>query len=192
MPHKTFFNLSKEKQNKIIKFAKEEFANYLFEDASVNRIVKAADLSRGSFYLYFENKEDLYFYVLDLFFEERETKYEEIAKKNNKDIKKTLLDIYDYNLENNKELMKNIFINFNTRHAFKFIPLDKEPPNRKKLFDFSNYEVKDEKLVAHMLDTLLIQSISFAIFKIEMKEIIKDKFINEIDIILKGIERRQK
>jgi hypothetical protein len=25
-----------------------------------------------------------------------------------------------------------------------------------------------------------------------MKEIIKDKFINEIDIILKGIERRQK
>ena len=192
MPHKTFFNLPKEKQNKIIKFAKEEFANYLFEDASVNRIVKAADLSRGSFYLYFENKEDLYFYVLDLFFEERETKYEEIAKKNNKDIKKTLLDIYDYNLENNKELMKNIFINFNTRHAFKFIPLDKEPPNRKKLFDFSNYEVKDEKLVAHMLDTLLIQSISFAIFKTEMIEIIKDKFINEIDIILKGIERRQK
>ena len=88
--------------------------------------------------------------------------------------------------------MKNIFINFNTRHAFKYIPLDKEPPNRKKLFDFSNYEVKDEKLVAHMLDTLLIQSISFAIFKTEMNEIIKDKFIDEIDIILKGIERRQK
>ena len=66
MPTQTFFNLPKEKQNKILESAKLEFSNHLYEDASINRIIKNIDMCRGTFYLYFNNKEDLYFYMIGL------------------------------------------------------------------------------------------------------------------------------
>ena len=65
MPSKTFLRLEKEKQTKILDACIKEFSEYLFEDASINRMIKAADISRGSFYTYFESKEDVYFFLLD-------------------------------------------------------------------------------------------------------------------------------
>ena len=65
MPTKTFFNLQDEKKNKIIEVSKNEFSRYSFYDASINRIIKEAGISRGSFYQYFNNKEDLFIYILD-------------------------------------------------------------------------------------------------------------------------------
>lgn len=64
MPTQTFFHLPKEKQERIMKAAKDEFSTYSFYDASINRIIKKAEISRGSFYLYFENKEDLFMHLL--------------------------------------------------------------------------------------------------------------------------------
>ena len=64
MPTNTFFNLPIEKKEKIINAAKSEFVEYSFHDASINRIIKSAGISRGSFYMYFENKEDLFVYIL--------------------------------------------------------------------------------------------------------------------------------
>ena len=51
MPTQTFLNLPKEKQNKILESAKLEFSNHLYEDASINRIIKNIDMCRGTFYL---------------------------------------------------------------------------------------------------------------------------------------------
>lgn len=67
MPKKTFFNLPNTKRDKIIECAKKEFSEYSFYDASINRIIKEAGIARGSFYQYFENKEDLFIYLLDEF-----------------------------------------------------------------------------------------------------------------------------
>ena len=64
MPTQTFANLPAEKRIRIIKAAKEEFSQYSFYDASINRIIKEAQIPRGSFYRYFENKEDLFLYLL--------------------------------------------------------------------------------------------------------------------------------
>ena len=64
MPTKTFLNLPIDNQNMIIESAKKEFSNVLFKDASINNIVKMSKISRGSFYMYFESKEDIYFYIL--------------------------------------------------------------------------------------------------------------------------------
>ena len=44
MPTQTFLNLPKEKQNKILESAKLEFSNHLYEDASINRIIKNIDI----------------------------------------------------------------------------------------------------------------------------------------------------
>lgn len=64
MPTKTFFNLSDEKRNRLIQVSMKEFSTHSFNDASINAIIKNASISRGSFYQYFENKEDLYFYLI--------------------------------------------------------------------------------------------------------------------------------
>ena len=41
---------------------KKEFSRLPLKDASIANIIKDAEIPRGSFYQYFENKEDLYYY----------------------------------------------------------------------------------------------------------------------------------
>lgn len=66
LPTQTFFNLSEEKRNRLIYAAMEEFSKKSLNQASINTIIKKACVSRGSFYQYFENKEDLFFYIMKL------------------------------------------------------------------------------------------------------------------------------
>ena len=66
MPTNQFLNLEAEKQNNIIQVSITEFAQNGFINASTNRIVKECGISKGSLFKYFESKEDLYFYVLDV------------------------------------------------------------------------------------------------------------------------------
>lgn len=65
MPERLFFELKKEKSEKIIEAAIYEFAMFGFNESSTNRIVKDAKIGKGSLFKYFSNKEDLYFYILD-------------------------------------------------------------------------------------------------------------------------------
>mgnify|MGYP002773145404 FL=1 len=64
MPKETFFKLSEEKRRRILGAAGEEFTTVPYSEASINRIVKNAQIPRGSFYQYFEDKEDLFFYYM--------------------------------------------------------------------------------------------------------------------------------
>lgn len=64
MPKQTFLNLPEEKRNVIIDAAIEEFAEYGLENASTNRIVANSGISKGSFYQYFEDKQDIFMYLL--------------------------------------------------------------------------------------------------------------------------------
>lgn len=66
MPKETFFNLPEEKRNKIIDIAIEEFAMYDYKTASLSRIVAKAEIAKGSMYQYFENKKDLYLYLINM------------------------------------------------------------------------------------------------------------------------------
>jgi AcrR family transcriptional regulator len=64
MPKQTFFNLPEEKRETIINAAVDEFAQYGLENASTNRIVENSGISKGSFYQYFEDKQDVFMYLL--------------------------------------------------------------------------------------------------------------------------------
>lgn len=59
MPKETFLKLPQEKKEKIIEAAKNELKRVPLEQASIKNIVENAGIARGSFYQYFENKEDL-------------------------------------------------------------------------------------------------------------------------------------
>ncbi len=65
MPTRVFTELDENKQQKIIEAAVNEFGTYGYENSSTNRIVKECGISKGSLFKYFENKEDLYFYLID-------------------------------------------------------------------------------------------------------------------------------
>ncbi|MBS3990982.1 MAG: TetR/AcrR family transcriptional regulator [Erysipelothrix sp.] len=60
MPKETFINLPIEKQKLIFDACIKEFSTYPFSQASINQIIKNANISRGSFYQYFEDKWDAY------------------------------------------------------------------------------------------------------------------------------------
>lgn len=64
MPKDTFLNLNKKKQKVIFDACVQEFSKNTFSLASINQIIKTANISRGSFYQYFNDKEDCYMYVL--------------------------------------------------------------------------------------------------------------------------------
>ncbi|MGB9839645.1 TetR/AcrR family transcriptional regulator [Thermovenabulum sp.] len=66
MPKSTFFNLPEDKRQKIIEAAVDEFSEHPYKEASVNRIVEKAGIAKGSFYQYFEDKKDLYKYIIEI------------------------------------------------------------------------------------------------------------------------------
>lgn len=64
MPKSTFYRISEEKQNRIMNAARNEFLSVPYSEVSINRIIKEAEIPRGSFYQYFDGKEDLFYFVL--------------------------------------------------------------------------------------------------------------------------------
>jgi len=71
MPKQTFLNLPNEKRNVIVDAAINEFAEYGLENASTNRIVANSGISKGSFYQYFEDKQDVFMYLLTVLEKEK-------------------------------------------------------------------------------------------------------------------------
>ena len=64
MPTSTFFNLRPEKQERLLTAAAREFAAQPFHEASINSMIRAAGIPRGSCYMYFRDKEELFQYLV--------------------------------------------------------------------------------------------------------------------------------
>lgn len=67
MPTSTFFRLPSEKRQRLLDAAWNEFTRVNFSDVSINKIIQTAQIPRGSFYQYFENKDDLFLHLIELF-----------------------------------------------------------------------------------------------------------------------------
>ena len=64
MPTEVFFRLTPVKQQHIIEAIKAEITRAPFEEFSIYNVVRGCGISRGSFYQYFVNKEDIMIYLL--------------------------------------------------------------------------------------------------------------------------------
>ena len=64
MPSDTFFRLPDRKRQRLMDAAWEEFTSVRFSDVSINKIIRSAGIPRGSFYQYFEDKDDLFAYLV--------------------------------------------------------------------------------------------------------------------------------
>ena len=65
MASERFYRLPEEKRRVICDAAFREFARVPIDKVSINRIIRDADISRGSFYTYFEDKWDLLRFIME-------------------------------------------------------------------------------------------------------------------------------
>lgn len=118
MPKKTFFHLSKDKQDTLIQCAKREFSRVPLHEASIANIIKDAGISRGSFYQYFEEKEDLYYYLLNQSSQKNSDRFIAALKEKNGDIFEAFIDSFQFMIQNHtnqehKNFFRNAFLNMN-------------------------------------------------------------------------------
>lgn len=91
----TFQNLKEDKKNRIIDAALAEFSARPFNEASITNIVKYADISRGSFYQYFGNKENIYKYLVSYLYTKHREDLIHILIENDGELYPSLLEFYD-------------------------------------------------------------------------------------------------
>lgn len=64
MPTSTFYNLPEDKKNRVINAAIDEFIRVENGEVIIKNIINQAGIPRGSFYQYFESREDLVDYIM--------------------------------------------------------------------------------------------------------------------------------
>jgi AcrR family transcriptional regulator len=72
MPTPTFEKLSTEKKEIILQNASKLFAFNQYHQASLDILAKQIGIAKGSLYQYFENKKDLYFYLISYIQKEKQ------------------------------------------------------------------------------------------------------------------------
>jgi AcrR family transcriptional regulator len=60
MPRQRFFNMPADARSRLLDLAIREFAKRGFDEASLNEILSRAGISKGAYYYYFDDKEDLF------------------------------------------------------------------------------------------------------------------------------------
>ena len=147
MPSDTFLRLNDEKKKKLIDASFKEFSLYNFNDVSINRIIKEAGISRGSFYMYFADKKDLYFYLLEQHLEIIINSMREDLIKNKGDLFKMFQD----NIEEEYNSFKNNNINF-FKKSLENVTIMEES---KKTFGF-----RDKRLLKELIPNINLELLS--------------------------------
>lgn len=195
MPSKTFLNLSSEKQKTLIDAALYEFYKVPYTEASINQIILNAHISRGSFYTYFIDKNDLFGYLLELQKQKVFSLTKEVFLSCDGDIRESFLKLYDIFTEKIKTndmalFLKNIFLYFNickekfTRpgHAFYLYV--------KPVIQSSQLKNGDLEFVFHLFMHNLLIGITEAV-KHQYDDTIRSQYRQKVDILCYGIYKEE-
>lgn len=204
MPKETFMKLPEEKKEKILKAAKKEFARVPFSETSIKNIVEDAGIARGSFYQYFETKEDLLEYIISNHAMMVNKSTEETFYKTNGDIFEVFISIYDHVLSQCKEeeefrLYKNIFENMKNSEDGIFLSTMKKykPKEISEYYNFINKEnlkvenEEDMKLIIKMLDNITKKAVIMS-FKYNDKNKAKDDYLKMINYLKFGVVKKER
>ncbi len=205
MPTQTFFHLPKEKQKTLLKAAMNEFTHHSFAHASINQIIKEASIPRGSFYMYFQDKEDLYFYLL----EQSRIRFQKqlfmIIDEEHGDLfctfERLFESIIDYcSKKSHRLFFKQVFANINSRSEKRLFPVKTnvfDPKNTHKLFldkiDVRKLNVQCEEDLEEIVGLLFGMTLhtlisSFALDK--QKEEIMVSYRRKLTLLKYGMEKK--
>lgn len=96
MPSETFYRLPKTKQERILTVLKDEIARSSYEDFSIGNVLRESGISRGSFYQYFHNKEEIFLYFLAEYQRAILSHATESLAQNSGDFFESFMDTYRY------------------------------------------------------------------------------------------------
>lgn len=205
MPKQTFFNLPEDKKKKIINAARKEFSRVPIYEASISNIIKDANIPRGSFYQYFENKEDIFFLVLKDFRNMNERKFKKFLMDTNGDLIEAFILLYEQLLqfftnEEDRNFFKNAFLNMNHRIEQNIAPWLRKENKRKhldelvKLIDLSKLNITEQDdvfIIFRILTKLtmgnIVESFSKKLSFNESMQLYK----KQIELIKNGIYKKE-
>lgn len=199
MPKKTFFNLPDEKKLAVVNASKKEFSRVPLANALVANIVTEAGIPRGSFYQYFENIEDCFYFIVDEYSKTIKTRLITNLKDYKGDIIKAYYNLFIYILdlmedEQNKEYFENLFLNMNYKIQKMFTPNFNDGLNNiLNLVDISRLDIQSRFALGYILD--IIESVMIHnIIESYKRNVKKDKnieiFEKEIMLISTGIVKK--
>lgn len=200
MPTSTFFNLPEDKKNKILKVANKEFERVPIEQVSIKNIVESAEIARGSFYQYFEDKEDLFQYIMSAKMGNMQNKLIEMIEHENGNIINIFINMYEYlikivKIKKNNKFFKQIFENVKTSDNLMFIKKEEINKNLEQTLynlydrnkDILNIKNEEEfKLVIEMLFAITRRRIVVSL-KYKDLEKARETYLKEIEFLKKGI-----
>jgi AcrR family transcriptional regulator len=122
MPKPTFFRLPDEKRQRLMDAAVQEFTRAPFAKASVSNIIQTAGIPRGSFYQYFEDKQDIFFYMLEQLGNTMGARMETIIEENDGQLMLSIRKFFNYVIDSilngeHGKLFQNIFVYMDFRSA---------------------------------------------------------------------------
>lgn len=197
MPSDKFWSLPGDKKIELIEAAKREFAIFNYEDASINRIIQSIHMPRGSFYLYFTNKQDLYLYILKNYIEEFKREFMKILKIQNGDIFDSMIVLFDKIINDCSEdhnLINHIFVNMNSKQLdFAFPKFMKEEMDGFILetINIESYRIREEEkeTLLSILLPLFFHAVAISLENHE-KDIVRVHYLKQLNIIKRGLERK--
>ena len=200
MIKKTFYNLPYEKRKSITDAVIKEFMERPNEKVSINRIIKTAEISRGSFYQYFDDKVDLIEIITKTMFEESSNKAKEILKLSCGDLFVMYIKMFDYfgdysSQKQTMKIMRNIVDSFKAnddlvseylKNRFNMALTNNEIYT---MVDRQNLKFQDNESVKCLIE-ILTQVLKNAIFDVFVagsdREEVRERLIKKIDIIKQG------
>ncbi|WP_188457012.1 TetR/AcrR family transcriptional regulator [Virgibacillus oceani] len=201
MPKQTFFNLPEEKKQTLIEAAKKEFSRVSLYKASISNIIKTSGIPRGSFYQYFDNKEDVFFFLLNEHAKERQKKFLFLLKETDGDIFETVTILYKSMLkksqnQENRDFFRNAFLNMNYKIENIYTKeLDKSHINKQfkkisHLINTSKLNINNDNELFHAIK--IIMAVTFHnLVQSYAKEIAYDDaveyFTLEMNLLKKGL-----
>lgn len=201
MPKQTFFNLKEDKKEKIEKALIKEFSRNSFEKASISNIILEANIPRGSFYQYFEDKEDAIYYIIDKYLEKEKNKIYQYLLRNKGDIFETAVNIYEdmakiTERDENERLLKNILqeVKKNNINIFgECKEMLRSKRTIEKMINKEKLKVENDDDLQYFLRILnaIVRAISMEVVlkKITFEEG-KQRLIREIEILKKGMKKQ--
>ncbi|GIN14296.1 TetR family transcriptional regulator [Shouchella clausii] len=203
MPNSTFFNLPEGKQQIIINAARKEFSRVPLPDALIANIVKEAEISRGSFYQYFEDKEDAFFYILNSYAKEKQQKFLMTLKNAHGDLFYTMEVMFheilkELQMSENRRFFGNALMNMNHKVESSFSKmiyqngLDKNLNVVSQLIDMDKLNVSNDKELYYaiqIIKTITFQNLSEKFAKdLSIEEAINN-YRTQMNLIKKGLEK---
>lgn len=194
MPSKTFYNLKEEKKEKLLNAALKEFSTTELEKVSINKIIMDAKIPRGSFYMYFDSKYDLFDYVLSGYRDIFVKLVSDTLIENEGDLRNCFSTLYDKLFIR----MKKIDLHILFKNVFKYINSEQDFFQRNDHFLFNDISslINKKDIVTKDLEfifSLLMHNLVASCFHdLGDKKNSKDNYLRKLDILCYGIYVREK